>query len=338
MNNMKMKKVISGLLILFIILFTSCKLDIKSIYNGLSSNEGGLVQRDKRERPSADEIFEMMDIDKNGLLAEAELRGPIKRAFANIDIDKDGFLSKKEFELLPKDRSRPPRRTMVSNANIPEDDGETVSKIHPAFADFNPKAVSVYLSDDQTDYIIESTGLPNHETVYWGKDNEGYKEEPNVRPTPSRILDRDLSATITVDATPNFSDIPIDTELGIIGVAVSGAYIFNNEEGRGVMNEAIPSLDWTGGHIGPSVYHYHLEPKAITDGDHNLVGILKDGVFIYGRKCSSIGSYPTDLDTSGGHVSSTQHNVEGEYHYHIINELCANSGTYMLFEGPFLGY
>lgn len=333
MSNVKLR-----LLILIVTIFSSCNLDVKSTSNNRSLNEGQLVQRNRKDRPSTDEIFEMMDADKNGLLAKLELRGPIREAFSVIDIDKDGFLSKEELELIPKGRKGRPKRARVPNPNIPEDDGEIVSKIHPAFTEFNTNAVTVYLSDDKTDYVIESTGLPNHETIYWGEGNDRYKDEPNVRATPSIILDRDTSATLTVDATPNLSGVTIDTELGIIGIAVSGSYIFNNEEGRGVINEAISSLDWTGGHIGPSVYHYHLEPKAFTNNDDNLVGILRDGVFIYGRKCTSTGTYPSDLDVSGGHISVTEHNTEEEYHYHIINELFANSGTYMLFEGPFQGY
>ena len=335
---MKMSAIKWGLLILIISQFTSCKSDVKLTNKAGVFNEGKLVQMERKGRPSIDEIFKIMDTDKNGLLAQLELRGPIENDFFSIDINNDGFISKEELELHSKVRGRHPPGRRATNANIPKDDGETVSKIHPAFSEFNPKAVTVYLSDDKTDYVIESTGLPNHDTMYWGEGNDGYKNEPNVRSTPSIILGRDTSATLTVDATPNFSGVTIETELGIIGVAISGSYIFNNEEGRGVINEALLSLDWTGGHIGPSVYHYHLEPKAFTNDDDNLVGVLNDGVFIYGRKCNSIGTYPLDLDASGGHISATQHNIEGEYHYHIINELFANSGTYMLFEGPFQGY
>jgi hypothetical protein len=82
-----------------------------------------------------------------------------------------------------------------------------------------------------------------------------------------------------------------------------------------------------------------LEPKAFTNDDDNLVGILLDGVFLYGRKCNSTGTYPTDLDASGGHTSITQYTEgEEEYHYHIINELYSNTGSYIAFVGPYQGY
>ncbi len=105
------------------------------------------------------------------------------------------------------------------------------------------------------------------------------------------------------------------------------------------MDQAAASLDWTGAHIGPGVYHYHLEPKAFTNDDDKLVGILLDGVFLYGRKCNATGAYPTDLDSSGGHTATTQYtDGEEEYHYHIINELYSTTGSYLAFAGPYQGY
>ena len=81
------------------------------------------------------------------------------------------------------------------------------------------------------------------------------------------------------------------------------------------LDNAVVSLDYTAAHTGPQSYHYHLEPKAWSDDDDELIGIIADGFFLYGRKCHSTGTYPTDLDESGGHTSVTQHNGEGEYHY-----------------------
>ncbi|MEL6916835.1 MAG: YHYH protein, partial [Bacteroidota bacterium] len=187
--------------------------------------------------------------------------------------------------------------------------------------------------------VIETTGLPNHETVYWGEGNELYREEPDVALTPSIISSNNNAVTIRVDVTPDLTGNTVSTDLGTIGIAVSGSSIFNDQEGNGALDQAAGSLDWTGAHIGPGVYHYHLEPKAFTDDDDKLVGILLDGVFLYGRKCSSTGTYPTDLDASGGHTSTTQYtDGEEEYHYHIINEIYATTGSYIAFAGPYQGY
>ena len=220
---------------------------------------------------------------------------------------------------------------------IQDNDNEIVTEVHAAFSAFNTEATTIYL--DGSNVVIETTGLPNHETVYWGEGHPLYIEEPDVALTPSIMSSNNNATTITVDATPNLNGSTVSTNFNTIGIAVSGASIFNDQEGGGPLDQAAASLDWTGAHIGPGVYHYHLEPKAFTNDDDNLVGILLDGVFIYGRKCNSSGAYPTDLDDSGGHTTTTQYTVgEEEYHYHIINELYSNTGSYIAFVGPYQGY
>ena len=216
-------------------------------------------------------------------------------------------------------------------------DDDTVTELHAAYAAFNTDATTIYL--DGSNVVIETTGLPDHETVYWGEGNTLYIEEPDVATTPSIMSSNNNAVTITVDATPDLTGKTIDTALNTIGIAVSGASIFNDQEGAGDLDQAAASLDWTGAHIGPGVYHYHLEPVAFTDDDDSLAGILLDGVFLYGRKCFSTGTYPTDLDESGGHTSATQYTSgEEEYHYHIINEVYSTTGSYLAFAGPYQGY
>ena len=225
----------------------------------------------------------------------------------------------------------------ADSASDEEIEEAEVTELHAAFAAFNSKATTIYL--DGSNVVIETTGLPDHETVYWGEGNVLYKEEPDVDRTPSIMSSNNNATTIVVDATPNLTGSTVSTQLNTIGIAVSGASIFNDQEGGGPLNQAAASLDWTGAHIGPGVYHYHLEPKAFTDDDEKLVGILLDGVFLYGRKCTSTGTYPTDLDASGGHTTATQYtDGEEEYHYHIINELYSTTGSYLAFAGPYQGY
>lgn len=233
--------------------------------------------------------------------------------------------------------------------DIPEDDGETVSELHAAFAEFDADRVEVTISEDMTDYIITSNGRPNHVTTYYPTDSDLYVFEEDVDHTGqaegnlTRIADDgDYEVTLTVDATPNFSGTTVDTEINEIGIAVSGGYIYNQLEGpQDLTEQTAASLDYTGGHIGPSNYHYHLEPHAFSSDDSNLIGILLDGVFIYGRKCSSTGDYPTDLDEVGGHTHITEHSSgEEEYHYHMINTPFFGEGTddYLIFEGPYQGF
>ncbi|MDO5970690.1 YHYH protein [Flavivirga aquimarina] len=223
------------------------------------------------------------------------------------------------------------------NDSTDDDDDEGTATLHAAFEAFNTDATTIYL--DGSNVVIETTGLPDHETVYWGEGNALYREEPGVALTPSIMTSNNNAVTITVDATPNLTGNTVSTQVNTIGIAVSGSSLFNDQEGNGALDAAAASLDWTGAHIGPGVYHYHLEPKAFSDDDDNLVGILLDGVFLYGRKCNSTGTYPTDLDASGGHTSTTQYtDGQEEYHYHIINEIYSTTGSYLAFAGPYQGY
>ena len=221
-----------------------------------------------------------------------------------------------------------------------DDETNTISALHLAFAEFDTNETTIYLSG--TNVVIEATGLPNHTTPYWSESHALYVP-PTVtnidQMTPTRIdtSDRDNSHSLTVSADAEVSSSTTNTQLGAIGIAISGAYLYNDQQGSGALDAAASSLDYAGAHIGPTDYHYHLEPLAFSNDDEKLIGIISDGFFIYGRKCNSTTTYPNDLDTSGGHTSTTQHATEAEYHYHIMNELYSNTGRYIIFAGPYKG-
>jgi hypothetical protein len=227
-----------------------------------------------------------------------------------------------------------------SSSDIDEEVEETTGTLHPAFAEFDIDETTIYLSG--ANVVIETTGLPNHTTPYWSESHPLYVA-PTItsagQMTPTRIdtSGRDNSSSVTVSTSPDLASSTTATELGAIGVAVSGAYLYNDQEGNGALDAAVGSLDYSGAHIGPTDYHYHLEPLAFSDDDDKLNGIISDGFFIYGRKCNSTGTYPTNLDASGGHTSRTQHTDTAEYHYHIINELYSTTGRYIIFVGPYQG-
>lgn len=226
-----------------------------------------------------------------------------------------------------------------SSSNDDTDD-EFTGELHAAFAEFDVNYTDIYL--DGADVVIETIGEPNHTTPYYSSTHPLYVE-PSVtseaQMTPTRIdtSGRDYEASVTVSSNPVVASSTTATQLGSIGIAVSGAFLYNDQEGGGDLDSAAGSLDYVGAHIGPSDYHYHLEPLAFSNDDQNLIGIISDGFFIYGRQCNSTSTYPTDLDASGGHTSTTQHTGEEEYHYHIINELYSNTGRYIVFAGPYQG-
>jgi len=221
-----------------------------------------------------------------------------------------------------------------SNTDVNPDDDPISTELHAAFSEFDTNNTDIYL--DGSDVVIETNGLPNHTSVYWGEGHELYIEESTVALTPSLIPNYDGEATLRVSSNPQLASSSTATSLGAIGISVSGAAIFNDQEGNGPLEGAAVSLDYTGAHIGPAEYHYHLEPTAWSVDDDELIGILADGFFIYGRRCNSTGEHPTDLEASGGHASITQHTSEAEYHYHIENELYLNQ-YYILFPGDYQG-
>jgi len=238
-----------------------------------------------------------------------------------------------------------------------EENPTTPTVLHPAFAEFDTESFTIMLDGDEV--VLETNGLPNHTSPYWSNttarsatlgnmtlNTEAAAENHPlfIAPTatayeemaPGNIDDFNGSYTLRVPASPTKATSTSATGLGAIGLAVSGSTIYNDEEGPNVpLDGAVGSLDYNGAHTGPQSYHYHLEPKAWSDDDDKLIGIMSDGFFLYGRKDPD-GSYPTDLDESGGHFGPTPHNPDGEYHYHIQNELFLNA-YYILFPEDYQG-
>lgn len=224
----------------------------------------------------------------------------------------------------------------TDDAGTPGSDGVTPIS---AFDDFNSDAVSI--SFDNNEITIESNALPNHTSPYWATNNSLYISPVvanEAQMSPGTI--NEGSYSLTVPNAPERASNTSATGLGAIGISTSGAPIFNDEEGPNISLSAnvASGFDYAGGHMGPTGYHYHLESSDVAENttlsfnDEQLVGILQDGFLIYGRKCNASSDYPTDLDASGGHNSTTQHSGDDSfYHYHIINEFYV--GSYILLFG-----
>lgn len=242
----------------------------------------------------------------------------------------------------------------------PEEEIEepATAELAAAFAEFDSDNVTVMLDGNQV--IVESNGYPNHTSPYWSNTTERTAVDPRgmtlVTPAaaenhplfsepssttfeamaPGNIDDFNGGYTLLISANPERATTSSATGLGPIGIAVSGAMIYNDQEGPNVpLDNAVVSLDYNGAHTGPQSYHYHLEPIAWSEDDDALIGVMADGFFLYGRR-EPDGTYPTDLDASGGHFGPTPHNSEGEYHYHIQNTTYLNQ-YYILFPGDYQG-
>lgn len=177
----------------------------------------------------------------------------------------------------------------TTDSGIEQSCSNPVSTLPTIFLEFNSSPnVTAVLSSDGCSVVIESNGKPDHTSSYWDAGNEsGLYVEPedaelfDQKRSPGDIEDYINVYQLTVPIEPELASTPSATPLGAIGIAISGAPIFNDSEGNGdVSLGVIQGFDRNGAHTGPQTYHYHLEPRAISYDDDQLVGIMSDGFFI----------------------------------------------------------
>ena len=198
---------------------------------------------------------------------------------------------------------------------------------------------AVTLSATSTTVTMKSTGVPDHVTAYWGTGNALY-EAPTL--AGQTVNPGNLQAQVfvmTIPISPVEATTKEETSLGPIGMALNGVAIYNDREGGNVPVDAgtLTSFDRAGGHSGPGgLYHYHFNGDFTSVNDAKLIGYLRDGFPIYGRK-DTTGVVPTNLDANGGHVAPTQNYPNGIYHYHCSNAAYMGSRFYILKAGAYYG-
>ncbi len=171
--------------------------------------------------------------------------------------------------------------------------------------------------------LAASDSRPDYLSNYFPANDPCYTPFVPRQMNPNRIAAR--QTLVRVPTTTNMT--ATRQGLGPIGVAVNGVAIFNNQAAPGddIFREA-DTFDRCAAHPAPdSTYHYHSEPYAISSDDANLIGVLKDGYFLYGRRDMD-GTMPT-LDASGGHVGMTADYANPVYHYHVNEQTSTAAGT-----------
>ncbi len=197
---------------------------------------------------------------------------------------------------------------------------------------------SVLYSTSANNIVLKSTGLPDHKTPYWGVGDELYEDFPEGYHANVNTRMNAHNYTMTLPKNPVRARTKETTSLGPIGMALNGVPIYNDREGGNLPLDAltITTFDYSGAHPGPGRdYHYHTTGRYTSQDDAKLIGFLRDGFPIYGRK-DTTGVYPT-LDTYGGHTGPTQDFPEGIYHYHASNVNYLNTGYYVLKAGSYYG-
>lgn len=189
-----------------------------------------------------------------------------------------------------------------------------------------------------TSIVLRSEGVPDHVTPYWGVGNPLYEEQLSGQTlTPGNLVTQTF--VMTIPTNPAEASTKEATSLGPIGMALNGVAIYNDREGGNVAIEAntLTTFDRGGGHSGPGgLYHYHFDGDFTSYDDANLIGFLRDGFPIYGRRDPD-GSYPSNLDTDGGHVGTTADFATAIYHYHTSRVSYLNSRFYILKSGSYHG-
>lgn len=159
----------------------------------------------------------------------------------------------------------------------------TPGVLHDAYLWFNG---NVTVALDGNEVVIEATGRPNHTSPYWNPNNASglyVAPDPSIttesQMSPGYIENYNNLYTLRVPTSPVLASGPSATSLGPVGLAVSGAPIFNDQEGpnNNLDSGVISGFDRSGAHTGPETYHYHLEPKAISNDDAELIGVIADG-------------------------------------------------------------
>ena len=167
-------------------------------------------------------------------------------------------------------RHRPPRgRRPRGRRQLPKIEGVISQTVPVAFTKFMDN-VEVY---GQGDYIVVKTdNVPNHKSPYFGKNHPLYKTpRKGMQFNPHRIAKQDITFYFPKNPTLNNTITP--TQLGAIGVALNGVVFFNQyAAGFSPLEREIRSFDIYNGHPSPrNDYHYHLEPKALTNDDSKLI-------------------------------------------------------------------
>jgi hypothetical protein len=191
----------------------------------------------------------------------------------------------------------------------------------------------VTLTKSNTHVQITTDSRPDYQSNYFETTDACYTAFSPSLPDPGKIAAQNMSLMIPLYPGGTGSSMP----LGAVGVAINGVSLFRNTAAPGDdIYEEAGSFDQCQGHPAGTTYHYHSEPYSISYNDSALIGVMRDGYFLYGRKDAD-GSTPT-LDSDGGHLGTTSDSPsQGIYHYHVNAQSNGTQTHWFLTKGSYHG-
>jgi len=181
--------------------------------------------------------------------------------------------------------------------------------------------------------LVSGNGLPSHSTGVYpiAATDPAYQFDRN----PNAILEQ--SITLQLPLMPSVATAPRCVPMGMVGVALSGAAIFNGLDATGRDAAAHEVLDACGGHPEQSgEYHYHNESDCLVAGVYEgaqstLLGYALDGFGIYASLERGAVLTNEDLDVCHGHTHTIPWNgsLIDMYHYHMTKEYPYTVGCFM---------
>jgi hypothetical protein len=170
-----------------------------------------------------------------------------------------------------------------------------------------------------------SDGQPDFKSNYFAAANACHEAYADGIQNPNTIAAK--TYTVAFPLAPNTQPRTMQM-VAVVGLAINGVPIYGNfaAPGDDIFTEA-KTFDRCGGHPQMAgLYHDHSEPYSISYDDDHLIGVMRDGYPIYGRKDAD-GAYPTDLDSFGGHTGVTPDSTTATYHYHLNEQTSTGANT-----------
>lgn len=198
---------------------------------------------------------------------------------------------------------------------------------------------NVTLTKSGSNVILSSKNLPDYKSYYYSSTDNCYEAFSSTarKANPNYISTQTLQ--LTVPYAPTAASSTTTTSEGVIGMALNGVAIFDNTAAPGddIYNEEA-TFDKCDGHPEQaSRYHYHTEPSSISNDDANFIGVMRDGIPIYGRKDTATGTTVTGLTNGAKTGVTVDSTTTGVLHYHANYQSNGTKTAYFLSAGAYVG-